>query len=101
MRRTLHCLAFGREDAWQAFCLDLDIAVEGRTFEEAESRLKETIATYVQDVAALDEGERESFLQRGTPFLTRLGFAVRAFLGAIRNRGEDGYQYQFTMPCPA
>ena len=101
MRRTLHCLAFGREGAWQAFCLDLDIAVEGRTFEEAESRLRDTIATYVQDVAALDESDRERLLNRSMPLWTRLGFAVRAFLGVLRNRAEDGYQHQFTMPCPA
>lgn len=101
MRRTLHCLAFGREGAWQAFCLDLDLAVEGRTFEDADARLRDAIATYFQDVAMLDESDRERLLNRSMPLWTRVGFAVRAFLGALPNRSDDGYQHQFTMPSPA
>lgn len=49
-QRVLYCCASGREGAWQAICVDLDIAVQGRSFEEVSRLLEEAIGLYLQTV---------------------------------------------------
>jgi hypothetical protein len=103
--RTLHCLAFGDANGWQAYCLDLDIAVEGRSFPEAEARLREAVRDYVEVAMALPEAERAPLLDRRMPFLTRLRFVATAFLGLVDailpGGGRGSYRHQYTMPTPA
>jgi len=101
MRRTMHCHAFGHPGAWQAYCLDLDIAVAGTSFEDVECRLKAAISSYLHAAMESDGKEREALLRRRMPFLTRLRFGLQAFLAAMRDRGDDDLQHQFTMPCSA
>jgi len=98
MHRTMHCLAVGQGQSWQAYCFDLDLAVEGQSFEEAQNRLKAVIASYLE--AAQESGD-PALLERKTPFWVRLRFALKAFVGTMFDRDGDGYQHQFTMPCPA
>ena len=40
MRRYLYGIAHGREGMWEAFSLVLDLAVQGRSFEEVSERLR-------------------------------------------------------------
>ncbi len=35
MRKVLRCYAEGRNGEWEAICLDLDIAVQEKSFEDA------------------------------------------------------------------
>jgi 1,4-dihydroxy-2-naphthoyl-CoA synthase len=46
----LHCFADKSGDQWQAFCLDLTLAAQGDTFEDARAKL---------DAVAAPWGERE------------------------------------------
>src|SRR4051794_40651446 len=69
MHRTMHCLAVGQGQSWQAYCFDLDLAVEGQSFEEAQNRLKAVIASYLE--AAQESGD-PALLERKTPFWVRL-----------------------------
>ena len=55
MHKVLRCHAEGRDGDWEAFCLDLDIAVPGRSFEDVFRALNEAIALHVEAVAALPE----------------------------------------------
>lgn len=98
--RALYCYASGHEGAWEAICLDLDIAVQGRSFEEVSSLLREAIAFYLQTVSELPEDERSAFLNRPVPFRTRLSFAVESFWSALRARGNGELKHQFTMAMP-
>jgi predicted RNase H-like HicB family nuclease len=101
MDRVLHCYAIGRDGAWEAVCLDLDLAVQGRSFDEVNASLAQAIALHLEGVMALPENERARLLNRSVPFLTRLRFAWDAFLMSFRTRTDDGYRHQFTMPLPA
>ena len=47
MRRVLRCYAEGRDGAWEAICLDLDIAVQENSFEGAFHALNEAIALHL------------------------------------------------------
>ncbi len=40
----LRCYAYGNGDSWQAVCTDLDIAVEGASFEESREYLEPCIS---------------------------------------------------------
>ena len=46
------CFAKGRPGEWEAICLDYDIAVQGRSFEEVEKFLSEAIDDYVESAEA-------------------------------------------------
>ena len=99
-QRVLYCYASGREGAWEAICLDLDIAVQGRSFDEVSALLREAIGLYLETVNSLPEAERAAFLSRPVPFWTRLGFALEAFWSALRAKADGDLQHQFTMALP-
>ncbi len=99
-QKIFYCYASGREGSWEAICLDLDIAVQGRTFEEVSALLQEAIALYLQTVSELPDDERAAFLSRPVPFLTRLGFAIEAFWSTLRARADGELKHQFTMALP-
>ena len=46
--RSLRCYAEGRDGDWEAICLDLDIAVQGSSFEEVFRSLQEAISLYLE-----------------------------------------------------
>ena len=54
----LRCFADRNEFGWQAFCLDLDLAAQGGTFEEARARLSDMIVEYVHDAMV---GEHQEY----------------------------------------
>jgi predicted RNase H-like HicB family nuclease len=99
--KTLHCYAEGQDGDWEAICLDLDIAVQGRTFEEVFGSLREAIKLYLDSVSSLPADERRSLLHRPAPILVRLRFLAQALRGLFVDR--DGYRqrHQFTMPLTA
>lgn len=101
MQRTLHCVAFGREGAWEAICLDLDIAVQGPSFEDAAASLREAIALHVEAVSRLPPAERQRLLDRPVPLLIRVKYAMEAFALVLSRRDTGTYRHQYTMPLPA
>ncbi len=68
MARTLRCYAEGRDAAWEAICLDLDIAVQGVSSTEVLDSLNEAISLYMETVSELPEDERASLLDRPAPW---------------------------------
>ena len=98
-QRLLYCYASGRDGAWEAICLDLDIDVQGSSFEEASTLLQEAIAVYLQTVSELPEAERAALLSRPVPFWTRLGLAIEAFWSTLRAKA-DGELKHCTMASP-
>lgn len=100
MRKVLRCYAEGRDGEWEAFCLDLDIAVQGRSFEEVFRALGEAIALHVEAVSELSESDRARLLNRPAPLSLRLRFLGHA-LRALFTRDDDGYHHHFTLPCAA
>ena len=56
--RNLLCYASGHGHDWEAICLDLDIAVQGQSFDEVFNDLNEAIALYLESVRELPEAER-------------------------------------------
>ena len=99
--RVLRCCASGRGGAWEAICLDLDIAVQGRSFDDVAKQLNEAIALYLETVADLPEDERSALLNRSVPLWTRIRYAVDAFLMALRTSHHGELKHRYTVAAPA
>lgn len=99
--KTLHCYAEGQDGDWEAICLDLDIAVQGRSFEEVFGSLREAIRLYLNSVSNLPPEERRSLLYRPAPLLVRLKFLAQALRGLLMDRDGDRQRHQFTVSLAA
>src|SRR5215204_7776206 len=81
-RNAMLCFAHGREDQWEAICLDYDIAVAGRSFEEVRAILGEAIQTYIEDARRESKPSRSALLKRRSPWHVRLKHIVRFLVAA-------------------
>ncbi len=99
MRRLLHCYAEGRDDEWEAICLDLDVAVQGSSFAEVYDSLNQAISLYLESVRDLPAEERHHLLHRPVPLRVRLRIFFRligALLMTNRNPREP-QRAEFTL----
>jgi predicted RNase H-like HicB family nuclease len=99
--RTLHCYAEGRNGDWEAICLDLDIAVQGSSFEEVFRSLQQAISLYLETVTDLPPQERRALLRRPAPFSVRWKFLTHVLRGLLAESDGDRQRHQFTMPLAA
>jgi hypothetical protein len=90
MNKQFFCVARRHGDGWEAMCLDLDIAVQGRSFDEVRSLLGEAVSTYIEDALAEAEPARSQLLARRVPFFVRFLWALRFFRIALFGRNLDG-----------
>ncbi len=90
MDRQLFCVARGKGERWEALCLDLDLAVQGRSFDEVRHLLSEAVSTYIEDASAEAEPARTRLLARRVPFHVRFLWAWRFFRAALSGRNPDG-----------
>ena len=95
--RTLHCYATEADGQWEAICLDLDIAVQGRSFQETDAALAKAIHLYLEEVAMLDDAEREALLSRRAPLWTRIVYAFEAFRNMVMTPATRRLTHQYTM----
>lgn len=100
--RRLLCFAFGRDSAYEAICVDLDIAVQGASFREVFDSLNVAIATYIEDALKEDPATARQLLSRRAPWYVRAGYKAR-FIGhmLIRRWQADREEASFDVACPA
>ena len=103
MRRLLHCYAEGRNDDWEAICLDLDISVQGRSFAEVYGSLNEAIAVYLASVHDLPSEERARLLDRPVPLRVRLGIFMRLIRALVMTAHDprEPQRAEFTLATAA
>jgi predicted RNase H-like HicB family nuclease len=99
--RNLRCYAEGRDGDWEAICLDLDIAVQGSSFEEVFSSLQKAISLYLDSVTELPPQERQALLRRPAPFPVRVRFLTHVLRGLFADSDGDRQRHQFTMSLAA
>ena len=100
-RKLLHCYAEGREGAWEAICLDYDIAVQGESFEEVASSLREAVELYLESLDDLPPADRERLLQRRAPLSLRLKFLISTAREMLVGNRDDAEHHPFTIPIAA
>jgi hypothetical protein len=101
MQGNLICIATGRGDQCEAFCLDLDLAVQGGSFEEVRSYLNVAIESYMEAARAEPEPNRSRLLARKAPLWVRLTWAWRLFRSTISGRSDDNSTIEFPVACHA
>ena len=100
MVRDYLCCAEGRESGWEALCLDLDIAVQGGSFEEVYRSLKEAVGLYLDSLTDLNDSERARLMARRSQLSIRLSVIGSALRTALVG-GPPGRQHAiFTLPAP-
>ena len=103
MTRIFSGVAFYEDGAWQALCLDLDIAAQGKTFEEAEDSLREAIWLYLEHAMTQPPAERKEMLSRKAPLHVRIKWGLRLAFAAIfdQNRRPEHGSFGVSVPCHA
>ena len=102
MQGVLRCRAEGCSGEWEAICLDLDIAVQGSSFEDVFESLNKAIRLYLESVAELPEAERANLVERPAPLRLRLKFAFDVLRTIFRDdSGNDSCSHHYTVPCAA
>ena len=93
---TLRCYAEGSQGHWEAICLDFDLAVQGKSFDEVYRELNDMIGSYLKTVATYPEQERRRFLARRAPFLLRLKFACLYIAAVLFGSRSDKELHNYT-----
>ena len=62
---TFHGIIEKSDDIYIAICLELDIATEGETLQEAKDNLKEAVESYLESV--VNDNEEDEFIPRPVP----------------------------------
>ena len=101
MDRMLRCYAKGHTGDWEAICLDLDIAVQGESFEDVFHSLNEGISLYLDTVDELSDADRARLRRRRAPLPIRLEFFFFALRSLFGKGDDDDSRHQFTVPCAA
>lgn len=103
IKRRVQCFAHGRPGDWEAVCVDLDIAVQGASFDEVRWSLNAAVETYVADARAGDEASALRLLSRRAPLTTRIRLAASYLAHIVLANDGDNREFQagFDLPCHA
>jgi predicted RNase H-like HicB family nuclease len=85
---VLRCYAENKKEYWQVFCLDLTLAAQGDTFEEAKEKLESMICSYVSEALTEDKDYADQLLSRPAPlnyWAKYYFYAVMCKTGAFNN----------------
>ena len=102
--RRVHCFAKGVPGDWEGICIDFDIAVQGKSFDEVRTLLDEAVHSYVIDACAEEPSTARRLLNRKAPLSVRLGLAASYLAHIVSSSNHDGdreYKAGFDLPCHA
>lgn len=98
-KRPLRCYAEGNDSGWEATCVDLDLTVQGDSFDEVFHALNESICAYLETVMDLPEADQQRLLNRRAPFLTRVQLALAHFRYFVLGRTTAQARHDFVAPA--
>ncbi len=90
-KRRILCYAERSGNEWEAFCVDFDLAVQGTSFREVQTKLHDQIHLFLETVEELPESERRKLLGRRMPLKERARLRLRLNVHNIV-RGEGRRQ---------
>lgn len=81
----LRCYADRQGNTWQAFCIDLNLAAQGDTYEEVRRKLHLQIDEYVSDALTGEDREyADQLLDRPAPFSIRAKYYILKSLTLVK-----------------
>lgn len=97
----LRCYAEGRPGDWQAICLDLDIAVQGGSFDEVRNNLNSAIALFIEEVKDSSAANQRRLLSRKAPLWMRLKYAWQLIKrdngGGGNSHANERHEYSYPV----
>ena len=95
----LRCYARQKEGVWQAVCIDLNLAAQGKTLEKAKRRLHVQILDYVREACTIDRAHFEHLMNRKAPLSLRFNYYF-AYISQRICHAKDGIYRLFDEPLP-
>ena len=101
MTLDLKCYAYRDGDAWEAICVDLDIATFAPSLEEVKKSLAICIELYLEKVAELPAHEQSDFLARKSPWHLRAKLTFTSWLSCLQGAAGRfrGFSFQHNLPA--
>lgn len=88
---VLCCYAEKKGDQWQAFCIDLCLAVQGDSLEDVRQKLESMIVEYVEDaLAGEDKPYAAQLLTRRAPLRYQIKYRLLAAIGVSQRANGSG-----------
>ncbi|ADE15352.1 hypothetical protein Nhal_2264 [Nitrosococcus halophilus Nc 4] len=96
----LRCFVERRDDQWQGFCIDLNLAAQGDSLEEVKRKLEAMIADYVYDALAGEDREYAmQLMQRKAPLSIRWRYCCYASISRVVHWKREIYRvFQEQVP---
>lgn len=104
MADSVLCFLRGHGAEWEALCLDFDIAVQGNSFDDVMSRMRDAVSTYIEDAHKEAPETAQRLLRRRAPLWVRMRFTgsyLVHLLRRSRRQGDGEYRAGLDLPCPA
>lgn len=96
----LRCFAERKGDYWQAFCIDLSLAVQGDSYDEVHRKLHEQISYYIHDaLVGEDRAYAAQLLDRKSPLSIRMKYHWYRLLNHVHTT-RDGVHRLFNEVMP-
>ena len=89
INKAIWCYAEGKLNNWEAFCLDFDLSVQGKSFDQVYRDLNKSISMYLEYIKGLPEEEQAQFLTRKTPVGLRLKFILGFLFSVFFDNGNN------------
>src|SRR4051794_34316780 len=97
--QRLRCRARGNDATWDGVCVDLGVAVQGRSMHEVKLLLARAIALHVAN-AQQEQGSTPLLTGRAS-FVNRAKIAVQQLVYSItRFRPDNDHRSHFELPMP-
>ena len=88
----LRCYAYRSGRAWEAVCVDFDIATFGDALDEVKASLATCIYMHLAEIEALPVADRRHLLKRRSPWYVRAKLSLVTWL-----RGNARRVFRFTL----
>lgn len=93
---TVRCMAWQESGLWVASCIDLTLAAQGNTLDDARATLRGQIIRHINEAVTVDAAHSEELLSRRAPLRDQIRFVfwralsrrprVRRMIGAAARR---------------
>lgn len=92
---SLRCYAEGNSEGWEAACIDLDISVQGNTYEDVYVSLDTSIQLYFKTLSDLPEADQIRLLNRKAPLFVRLSLIAKILKIQLSNHAPKIERHDF------
>ena len=95
----LRCYIKQEQDQWIAVCIDLNLATQADSSNEAKQKLEAMIKSYVTEAFTIDKNYAEQLLSRKAPFSLILEYYFAVFIQKIKAFNQTHLQiFSETLP---